>query len=66
MKALRAKNANPYQGKWGKIVRDVGVFEFPMPDLFADECTVQDIEGYFNVKVDMEIFELITVDVVEI
>lgn len=63
MKALAVKSPKPGMGEWGKIVRDVGVFESQMPDLFADECSVQDIEDYFNVKVNMERFELVTVRV---
>lgn len=70
MKALAAKQPKSERGEWGKIVRDVGIFESQMPDLFADECSVQDIEDYFffpgakdAFREDMDRFELVTVRV---
>lgn len=71
MRALAVKSPKPVMGEWGKIVRDVGVFESHMPDLFADECTIQDIEDYFffpgakdAFREDMKRFELVEVKVI--
>lgn len=66
MKALLAKHPLPMDSKWGKIVRDVGVYESDIPDLFGDDCTIEDIEGYFNVSEVSERFELVKVDVIRI